>query len=335
MLAGLGTVTFSEIDRSTLDGDAADLVITLPSRRGQHHAGRRRRAQDANGNTANTARFTTVPARPTRSSSPSSPTRRTRCGSIAAARADDLTCSTWSPPACAPSLKIGDAASEFDQVTFSGPITVSADIGITAATALHLVTGGSVSYDSGTIAAESLGVEAGGDMSLADRMTSIPLLRQPQAIICSSRIFDGFLVGSVDGIHGVVITVADCDASRSLDGPLTVSDTPADREIDTTGTLFLTAGGDERTLTIASGANVRALFAAAFNADKMNLAGTIDAGDLLGLFPRSAQSIDLGSTTDGTLNTLELSDSELDRITAGRAPDWLWHDRGDQHQPGD
>ena len=55
-----------------------------------------------------------------------------------------------------------------------------------------------------------------------------------------------------------------------------------------------------------------------FRADKMQLDGSLVAADgLIALVSQnSGQAIDLGSTSDDAANTLELSDAELDRITA-------------------
>ncbi len=90
VLAGLGTITFDEIEPLTLGGTAADLEITLPAGadsitlgddgvvRGDDGG-----SPDPNGNTANTGALYDAFS-PTRSSSPSSPIRPTRCGSSAA-----------------------------------------------------------------------------------------------------------------------------------------------------------------------------------------------------------------------------------------------------------
>ena len=86
-----------------------------------------------------------------------------------------------------------------------------------------------------------------------------------------------------------------------------------------TSTVTLSAGGADQTLLIRSAVIGRA--GVSLTADRIDLpVGSVDAGSAtVTLQPYSAgRLINLGSTLDSTADTLELSDAELDRITAGR-----------------
>jgi autotransporter-associated beta strand protein len=87
------------------------------------------------------------------------------------------------------------------------------------------------------------------------------------------------------------------------------------------GAINLTSNGDDATLSIA--AALTAGVSSAFVSDRMIINAPVSVGgNDLTLHPEtnadSGDAIDLGSTTDTAADTLELSDAELDQITAGR-----------------
>jgi hypothetical protein len=131
-LAGLGTISFDEIEPLTLSGDAADLVITLPAGADSITLGDDGGPQDANGNTANTSAIydSTGPAYSFEFTEFTNPTNSLTIHRGSAA--DDLTVLDLVASGFAASLTIGSAGSPFDQVTFSGPVTLGADKSLTA-----------------------------------------------------------------------------------------------------------------------------------------------------------------------------------------------------------
>ncbi|MEA1671883.1 MBG domain-containing protein [Nitrospirillum sp. BR 11163] len=157
-------------------------------------------------------------------------------------------------------------------------------------TTLSLMTGGAISQTSGSaITATNLALRAGGDIGLATAANSVGTLAATTSAGSVSFKDSGALtVGTVDGLSGVTaITTAQLTAGAG--GLLTVS-----QAVSGTGV----------TLT----------------ADRMNLANAVTAtgGGTVTLAPvTSGWTVDLGSTSDATAGTLELSAAELDRVTAG------------------
>src|SRR5207248_25294 len=83
-----------------------------------------------------------------------------------------------------------------------------------------------------------------------------------------------------------------------------------------TGAVNLTASGVDQLLSI--GAAVSGGADSTFTADKMAIASTVNVGSAkLTLAPVSTAAIALGPNTDTTANTLELSATELNQVTAG------------------
>ena len=128
---------------------------------------------------------------------------------------------------------------------------------------------------------------------------------------------DGFVVGEVAGVAGVVAQHGNVNLTAT-GGDMTIS-----RSVDCPSVaVYIAVTGQERMLSVSSGGRISSASPGAFNtlrADKMQLDGTIEASSgLVALLPHNAgKAINLGSTTDTIANTLELSDAELDRITAG------------------
>ncbi len=86
--------------------------------------------------------------------------------------------------------------------------------------------------------------------------------------------------------------------------------------IAVTGAVSLTSGGNDQPIVIDG--VVSAGGAVSLVADKLAINAAINAaGQTVTLRPFNADAIHLGSTTDAAANTLELSDAELDRVSAG------------------
>ena len=189
-------------------------------------------------------------------------------------------------------LDIGNAS--------SGAIMVSSDIDLTdspAITTLCLQTGGSVTASTGGIVVSDLAVVAGGAVSFTSASTNVTDL----AIDSSTgnvtfKELDDLTVTTVCGVTGIDAT-----------GDITIS-------LLANNALFtINSGADIETTKIASGL-------VTISADKMNLAGSITTAGQTVVLKNSvgADAIDLGSATDSAASVLELSDAELDRITASR-----------------
>jgi len=201
----------------------------------------------------------------------------------------------------------------------AGAITVSADVVPANVDVLHLTTGGGVTGTAGGILGnKDLAIQAGDtvDMTDADLAVGTLAVSAPGHNVTFTE-SDGFSVGDVDGIQGVAAHGVTLTANT---GNLTVANGGAANDINATDAIAVTVSGDEATLAIASGASVQSTGGDhTYTADKMDLGGTITAtGRTVNLRPNEAgEAIDLGSTTDGASDTLELSDAELDTIAAG------------------
>ncbi|MBL4664864.1 MAG: hypothetical protein JKY23_02750, partial [Nitrospinaceae bacterium] len=128
------------------------------------------------------------------------------------------------------------------------------------------------------------------------------------------------LIGTVAGVKGLTTNNADITLVAST-GNLTVTDNSVTNDINAgTGSVVMTASDNETTVQIEADADVKATGGVTITADKMILSGTITAtGAIVTLKPevvKDVDTVDLGSTTDVAANSLELSDAELDNITA-------------------
>lgn len=227
-------------------------------------------------------------------------------------------------------LELSDA--ELDRITSahliigtstSGAITVGQPISPSGTSTLQLITGGGVSQ-SGSITVANLAVQAEGNIALG--MTSNDVDRFAASSTGGFVSFgdtDGISVGTVAGQQGV--SALGGPVSLYGRGDITIENTAAIVDLLGTGTPVFTyaisvfVDSPTAKFTIADGASVQSTGGHNnYRASKMNLSGTIEAlGKSVELFAgQNNLAIDLGSTTDTAFNTLELSDAELDRITA-------------------
>ncbi len=218
-------------------------------------------------------------------------------------------------------LHIGDSA--------SGAITISAALS-RAAGHLSLQSGGAVAENAGgTISVtgtNDLAVRAGGAITL-DQGNSV---RNFAATTTSGGITyvesnsgGAVNINDVDSVGGVS-TAGGAISISTIDGPITVSNTASANDVDAnTGTVSLTAGqtaGTLRKLTMDNNSVVRGTGGVTFVANDMAIwaSGTgmaINGGTNTVTLRNedTSRAINLGTTTGG----LDLTDGELDRITAG------------------
>jgi PKD repeat protein len=222
---------------------------------------------------------------------------------------------------------LGLSDAELDRITagvlrigwsLAGNINVSAAISPAGTDTLHLISGGAVSQ-SAAITVPNLAVEAGGNLALGMPTNDVDVVAgYTSAGFISFGDLDGFTVGAVDGASGV--STASGSVNLFSSGNLTIDNTAALNDVAGTGSVTMMVDSTAGMLTLGSGATVCSLGGTHYYvANRMNLEGTIQAGNQqVVLRPlQNTQLLNLGSTTDTAWLTLELSDSELDRIAAG------------------
>jgi hypothetical protein len=209
-------------------------------------------------------------------------------------------------------LQVGDAT--------AGDITLTAAVAPTSVGTLSLQTAGGVTQSAGaTLTTPGLAVRAANAVVLtgANDITTGALAVDVTAAGQGVAFVDanGLTVSTADGVSGVTtnngtVTLTAGAGNLALNDNVTAGTAP----------VSLRAGGANRLLTNAAAVTGGS---ATLTADRMNLSGgTIDVGtgaaNVVTLRPDSAgRFLDLGSATDAAANTLELSDAELDTITAG------------------
>ncbi len=222
-------------------------------------------------------------------------------------------------------LELSDA--ELDRITTDvlrignsnvGPITISDAVDPGGTDTLHLISGSGVGMNSYQgISVANLAVEADGLVNLSNNSQNYI---GTVAITTSGVVFftndTGFTVGEVDDVAGI----QGFGVLQALNGDVLISDTSHSDDIrpgSGSGTFQIMLLEDEAKLTLASGAHIVG-GGQEYIADKMDLQGTITVPyQTVTLRPcETGEAIDLGSVTDLAADTLELSDAELDRITA-------------------
>jgi len=201
--------------------------------------------------------------------------------------------------------------------TSAGAITISSAINAGGISTLHLVTGSTVGQ-SNTLTETNLAIEAADAVTLtqANDVDSLAINTSTGDIQFTDS--DGFTVDTVDSITGIDTDVGSVSLTATT-GTLLVSNTTATNDIDATTGIAITLSGDDALFTVGSNADVETTSGGiVVTADKMNLIGNLTANTQnVTLNPRTTDAINLGATGDSTANTLELSDGELDRVTAG------------------
>lgn len=236
--------------------------------------------------------------------------------------------------AAANTLELSDA--ELDRITANklvigsnsaGAITFSDDINLSDGPiipTLRLNTNSTVTGTSGGIVVGNLAINAHGAVNFTDDTTNVTNLAIKTTTGNINFVeANGLKVADVDGLSGVDTDSGSVTLTLTL-GNLTVNDTGVSNDIDATALITLNLLADEALLTITSGADVETTAGGiTASADKMDLVGTVTASTQTvtlqtGSNGTSNDAIDLGSGADTTVNTLELSDTELDHITANK-----------------
>lgn len=128
---------------------------------------------------------------------------------------------------------------------------------------------------------------------------------------------NGLTIATTGGIDG--ITARNVAITTNAGDLIVDSISGIANEIDASGTVALTAAANDALLKINLGANVRSVSGNhVYTADKMNLSGTITATGRIVTLQNSigADAIHLGASDDTAANTLQLSEGELNSVTA-------------------
>lgn len=219
----------------------------------------------------------------------------------------------------AASLTIGDGT--------AGAITVSADItpGTAAGanvTALNLITGSTMTASAGGIIETGVSVVAAGAVTFSAATTDTDSI----AIDTSSGDIsytdvDGFTVDTVGGVMGVD-TAAGSVTLIAGTGNITVANTAAANDIGASGLITLKASADNAAINILAGADTESSGGAhSYTADDIEISGTITATgqDVTLASSTAGDAIDVGDPGgggDNVADTLELSGTEIQNITA-------------------
>ena len=208
-------------------------------------------------------------------------------------------------------LRIGDGN--------SGNITISAPISPSQIPTLSLQTGGTITQPGGAVAitVTNLAVSSAGTTSLMNTSNNVTNLAGQvtgagQAFYYEDA--DGLSIGTVGTMNGIHTNNA-AILIGTLNGNLTVDDTPAANDVDSgTGNIGLTAGGSGCLLTVTG--NVHGTGGVEYKADDMTLIGTTitGAGGASLYQSTNGRPIDLGTNT---AETLGLTNAELQTITGG------------------
>ena len=231
----------------------------------------------------------------------------------------------------------------------AGTILIASDIAPAGVTTLRLNSNANVDGTAGGITVPNLAVEV-ATLAVFSAVNDVNNLAGDINTFIDS---DGFTVTTVDGLSGIssnptILTANTGDIT--IDSPVTsqtatitalagnvvvnstvtgtdvlvVSETgnvTVNGTVTSSNTLAITLNGNNGLLNLAGTGLIEltAGLTVTLSADKMILDGLVIALTRTVILQNGngADAIDLGSTTDAAANTLELSDAELDRITAG------------------
>jgi hypothetical protein len=173
---------------------------------------------------------------------------------------------------------------------------------------------------------------AGGSLSVDGQTLTIPVGLVTSGLTINAGLGDDQIdIGAIDPAFDANLTVNGDGGNDTVtfggaanlgSGSVTVAaETIAiNSALTAGGAINLTSTGDDTLLSV--NAVVIAGADSTFTSDKMDIENTVNVGsNTLKLVPESTidagDSIDIGSTSDTEANTLQLSDHELDQITAG------------------
>jgi len=160
----------------------------------------------------------------------------------------------------------------------------------------------------------------GGGIGSVNNRLEIDSSNMALGVLTASAAQGVFLEKTAGDLHVARLTSSAGEVDVQVrSGNLNVADGTDGNDIAAAGTIRLTLPTDNAVLTIDGGAAVYSNGGThTYTADKMELLGTISAaGQQVILQPfETGEKIQLGSSGSAANNTLELSDAELDRITA-------------------
>ncbi len=199
----------------------------------------------------------------------------------------------------------------------AGAISISAVVGPGAVTgALSLLTGSTVSQSgSGAVSHPRLAVTAGGAVTLSTNANVVDFLSVDTSTGNINFLeTSGLTVTTLDGVSGI-----DTD-NGTVTLLLQGGNFSLSTNIDATTGVSITLQGDDAILSTSGGTDIESTSGSiTLIADEMTLSGTVTGtGQTVTLRPNeSGELINLG-TNSVTADTLELTDAELDLVTASR-----------------
>ncbi len=203
----------------------------------------------------------------------------------------------------------------------SGAITVGAAFSPTTPGTLHLLTNGGVS-GAGSFTIGNLAISANGTVSLtnANSVTNLAIVTGTGSISFteSSSLNVADVVTPSGTISGVRATAPGAVTLTVTAGNLTVQNTSDPDDISAT-TFTATVSGVDAVFNLNASADVQTTVGVTITADDLDIQGSITASAQTVLLQPNAASqlINVGSAGTSANGTLELSDPELDRVTAG------------------
>ena len=191
-----------------------------------------------------------------------------------------------------------------------GAIDISAPIDPANADTLSLISGSTIG-GSGTVTADSLAFEAGGAVNLTTTVSTLAGSTTAGGITVMNTMGSGLTVGAVDGKSGLSSVNSAIYLTETMGHVTTAAPVNAG-----SGAVAITLQGTEKKLT--NNGTITGLGGVTLVADKMTLAGGSVRGgsNTVELKSYGAGGVDLGATSDTAMGKLELSDAELDTITA-------------------
>ncbi len=208
----------------------------------------------------------------------------------------------------------------------SGDITIESNVSMISPT-LHLLTGGNVTQSAG-VTAKNLAIEAGKNVTLNRNDNSVAgrlALRTDAGHIdfVSNVAFDIARVDLVNGISAGGNVRLTANASGA-DKDVTLFNTSATNDLFALGSITVLVTGDDATFTVSKNALIKSASADkqtvhTIEVDELDLQGTLMARNGRVIL-RAAHTNDSyvlgGSGTNSAIQTFEISNAELNRITA-------------------
>ncbi|MCB9940311.1 MAG: autotransporter-associated beta strand repeat-containing protein [Planctomycetaceae bacterium] len=199
--------------------------------------------------------------------------------------------------------------------TNTGAMQISGTFSPAGTATLHLISGADITQTAAIIV-PNLALEASLAVPLSGALNDVDVL----AISSQSGtagFFDdnSFSVGTVDGVVGVKAVNGFVGLTARTN--LTIQNTTSADDVSSNSGISLFTSSANGLLTVEAGAKVNSLGGSqTLKSDRINIVGTVAGGLVTLREETTGRTIDLGSALDNSVSALELSDAELDRITA-------------------